>query len=322
VAQWRPCASLQTLQLRAHLLARIRSFFAAAGVMEVETPLLCPTAATDPALASMHSRYTGPGAPAGRTLYLQTSPEAAMKRLLAAGSGPIYQLCKAFRDGERGRRHNPEFTILEWYRPGFDHLRLMDEVGALVRTLLGLAEAERLSYREAFLRYCRLDPHTAETGELRAHAAACGVSAVAGLDAEARDGWLDLLLSHQVEPRLGRERPTFLYDYPASQAALARVVGDPPVARRFELYVDGLELANGYHELTDAVEQRRRLLEDLEIRRARGLPELPLDTRLLDALAAGLPDCAGVALGVDRLVMMAARAESLDQVLAFPLPRA
>ena len=255
-----------------------------------------------------------------RTRYLQTSPEYAMKRLLAAGSGAIYQICKVFRDGERGRRHNPEFTMLEWYRPGFDHHRLMDEVDALLQAVLGAAAAERISYADAFRRHAGIDPHAASDGELRSRVAALGVSGIAELD---RDDLLNLLLTHTVEQRLGVSRPTFLFDYPASQAALARIrPGDPPVAERFEVFIDGVELANGFHELADPDEQRRRFAADLEERRRRGLPEVAVDERLLAALAAGLPDCAGVALGVDRLVMLKAGTRNIADVIAFPIDRA
>lgn len=322
---WRPCAGLEALRLRARLLAGIRAFFAARGVLEVDTPALSAAAASDPALASFAVRYRGPGPLHGRELYLHTSPEFPMKRLLAAGSGPIYQLAKVFRDGEAGRRHNPEFTLLEWYRPGFDHHRLMDEVQDLVTGLLGERPARRLGYRELFLSHLDLDPLTAAVPELAAAAAARGIAPPPGMPAADPDPWLDLLLSHCIEPRLGPGL-VFVYDYPASQAALARLRrderGGPALGERFELYVDGVELANGFHELADSAEQRRRFEADNAARRARGLPVAPLDGRLLAALEAGLPDCAGVALGVDRLLMLAAGAESLEVVLAFPVARA
>lgn len=322
-ADWRPCASPQTLHARAELLARLRAFFAGRGVLEVETPLLSRAGSTDPALASFRTRYTGPGAPSGAERWLPTSPELHMKRLLAAGSGPIYQVCKVFRDGESGRLHNPEFTMLEWYRPGFDHHQLMDEVEALVRVLLApyrdCPPALRLSYGEAFERFCGLDPHAATEAELARRAEEQGIRAPSGL--EGRDGWLDLLLTHTVEPALRAHALCLIYDYPASQAALARVrSGAPPVAERFELYLDGIELANGFHELGDADEQARRFDADLA-RRAPG-PCPPADDRLLDALRHGLPDCAGVALGLDRLLMLALQLPDLARTLAFPWDRA
>jgi lysyl-tRNA synthetase class 2 len=316
---WLPGASLGNLRQRARILQRIRAFFAERGVLEVETPILSIAALSSPAIDSFVTRYTGPGHAAGLELYLHTSPEFPMKRLLAAGSGPIYQLGKVFRQGEAGRRHNPEFTLLEWYRPGFDHHALMDEVEALVAPVLGLeGRAERLSYGEAFRRFAGIDPFMASIAALRATAQRLGIE---GFDAgEERDTWLDLILSHRIEPHLGQEGLCFLTDYPASQAALARLnPHNPAVAERFELYYKGVELVNGFHELGDSAEQRRRFESELAERAEQGRETPPMDERLLAALAAGLPDCAGVALGVDRLVMLALGAESLEQVIAFTI---
>ena len=360
-SDWRPTASMEALRIRAEVLAKIRAFFADRDVLEVETPLLGSAPVTDLHLAALSTRYRGPGCDDGRRLWLQTSPEFAMKRLLAAGSGPIYQMGKAFRDGEAGSRHNPEFTILEWYRPGWDHHRLMDEVEELLEVVLfrdggsgnprsagvrarprsrtrdrhwlptgedgsrraqRASNGERITYSEAFQRHVGVDPHSVSIAELTGRACSLLGQAVPDLGDD-RDGWLDLLLSHLVEPELGRGRPTFVHDFPASQAALARVrPGDSPVAERFEVWVEGIELANGYHELTDPTEQRRRFEADLAARRQRGLPEVPVDRRLFAALEHGLPDCAGVALGVDRLVMLAAGVERIDEVIAFPIDRA
>ncbi|RJQ45494.1 MAG: EF-P lysine aminoacylase GenX [Gammaproteobacteria bacterium] len=323
---WRPSASLDTLRLRARILTQIRAFFAARGVLEVDTPLLGAHTVCDPHLDSLSTRYTGPGAPHGATLYLQTSPEFAMKRLLASGAGPIYQICKAFRDGEAGRLHNPEFTLVEWYRPGFDHRRLMDEVDELVSMLLSdhvsLAPSERLSYQQAFLRHAGVDPHRAALDDLqaalRAHGAVCELAG--------RDALLDALLTHCVEPHLGQGRLCFIHGYPASQAALARLSAVPGedylVAERFELYLNGIELANGFHELGDAAEQRQRFSAHNAARRHGGKPELPADERLLAALVHGLPDCAGVAVGFDRLLMLACGAPHLASALTFPMDRA
>jgi len=313
---WRPTASLAQLQRRAAMLQQIRAFFAARAVLEVETPLLSHNTTTDPHIQSMTT-----GAGAGQPRYLQTSPEFAMKRLLAAGSGAIFQICKAFRDDESGSWHNPEFTLLEWYRPGFDCQALMDEVAILLHELLGTATScERLTYAAAFERYAACDPHGATLAELqqcfRQHCAA----ELSGIDRADRDVWLDLILVHVVEPQLGRTGPTFIYDYPASQAALARIRDESvPVAERFELYLKGVELANGYHEVTAADEQRRRFAADRAQRRAQRLPDVPADQRLLAAMAAGMPDCAGVALGLDRLLMVMTQAASIDEVLAFPV---
>jgi lysyl-tRNA synthetase class 2 len=314
---WRPSADSGRLRARAELLAAIRTFFRERGVLEVETPLLCSTGVTDPAIEPL---LVERGASVARPRYLQTSPEYAMKRLLAAGSGPVFQITKAFRDGEAGSRHNPEFTLLEWYRPGYDHHRLMAEVAALICHCLGDRPEQRITYRQLFLDCLGLDPFTASVEELQAFARArIEVGALAG----DRDFWLDLLLSHLIEPQLSRRGICFVYDYPASQAALARIVesGGVAVGQRFELYVDGMELANGYHELTDAAEQRRRFDRDNARRREHGLPERPLDENLLAALAHGLPGCSGVALGVDRLLMLATGATDIRDVLAFDWSR-
>ncbi|MFC1683986.1 EF-P lysine aminoacylase EpmA [Pseudomonadota bacterium] len=322
-ADWRPSAPLANLRARAKLLADIRGFFQQADVLEVETPACSFHASTDPVLVSFRLDYNGPGAQ-GRPLYLHTSPEFPMKRLLAAGSGSIYQIAKVFRNGECGRLHNPEFTLLEWYRPGFDHERLMDEVAALVNSVLPKPRpVERFSYGELFQTHLGVDPHQATVAELKACAEKQGIAGVSTLDLPERDAWLDLLLTHCIEPHLGRDSLCFVYDYPASQASLARIrVGEPPVAERFELYMEGVELANGFHELADASEQRRRFEQDLVRRQAEGLPIVPMDEHMLSALETGLPDCAGVALGIDRLLMQVVGAERLDEVLAFPLERA
>jgi len=325
---WRPSAAPEVLKLRARMLQGIRAFFSERVVLEVETPALSTTATPDPALASLATRYTGPGAPRGQTLYLHTSPEFAMKRLLAAGSGSIYQICKVFRDGEAGRLHNPEFTMLEWYRVGMDHHQLMDEVAELVaRALAGkrrLQPSEKLSYREIFEHRLGIDPHTATAADCARVARVEGIAIPADLH-EHHDVaiWRDLLLSHLIEPGLGQDRLTFVYDFPASQASLARIrPSQPPVAERFELYLHGIELANGFHELADASEQLTRFERQLHARTVSGLPPVPLDQRLLAALSEGLPDCSGVALGFDRLVMLAAGARSITVVIPFPIDRA
>ena len=293
-------------------------------MLEVETPVLSLHASTDPALESLAVTYRGPGGADGWTYYLQTSPELAMKRLLAAGTGPIFQVCKAFRGGERGRRHNPEFSLLEWYQPGFTYWELMDEVAALVQAVLDQPEldVERVSYRELFLARLDCDPHGATLGELQALAAGRGIDGAAKLGLS-RDGWLDLLLTHCIESGLGRGQMTFVYDYAETQAALARVrQGSPAVAERFELYLEGMELANGFQELTDPLEQRRRFANDQAIRSQRGDPPLAMDDRFLTALEAGMPECAGVALGLDRLLMVMSGTDRIDATLAFPWERA
>jgi lysyl-tRNA synthetase class 2 len=302
------------------MLTRVRAFFAERGVLEVETPTLSAGGVTDPQIESLVSRVAG----LPQDLYLSTSPEFAMKRLLAAGSGDIYQLCKVFRDGERGRWHNPEFTLLEWYRIGFDDGALMSEVELLVGELLAperrFPEAQRLTYSEAMRQYAGVDPHTAEDRELDGATQRLGLACDAPLD---RDAKLDLLMGLAVGPQLGRGRPCFICDYPASQASLARLKpGLPRVAARFELYLDGIELANGFHELSDAGEQRSRFLRDLATRRERGQQEPPMDEHLLSALAAGMPDCAGVALGFDRVVAIALKAARLSEAMAFSIDNA
>jgi elongation factor P--(R)-beta-lysine ligase len=316
---WQPTATLEALRQRALIVDRIRGFFTEREVLEVDTPALSSAAVSDPHLVPFACEYRPEGGGRAQRCFLQTSPEYPMKRLLAAGSGPIWQLCKVFRNGETGGRHNPEFSMLEWYRPGFDHHALMDEVDALVDTVLGGQGSRRVTYAACFAELLELDIHScsdqtlAEQGRTR-----CGFSG--DLD---RDGWLNLLFSHCIEPQL--RQPTMVYGFPASQAALARVVeGDDrvPVAARFELFVEGMELANGYYELTDAAEQARRFAEDQRRREIMGLDALPVDERLVAALQAGLPDCAGVALGFDRLVMLAQGTRLIDDVLAFPFERA
>ena len=317
---WQPTAELSALQRRAAMLAATREFFGKRRVLEVETPILSAAAISDPNIESLSTRIAGLTAP----FYLCTSPEYAMKRLLAAGSGDIYQICKVFRDGERGRWHNPEFTLLEWYRLGFDDAVLMDEVEMLLAYLLApyrrIEPTQRVSYSAAMQLHAGVDPHSASERELIQAAQGHGVECDADLD---RDAKLDLLMGLVVGPKLGRERPCFIVDYPASQAALARLKpGLPPVAARFELYVDGVELANGFHELANGAEQRARFEQDLALRRARGQTEPPLDKRLLAALEAGLPDCAGVALGFDRLVALAVGAPQLAGAMAFSIDNA
>ncbi|WP_457677097.1 EF-P lysine aminoacylase EpmA [Thiolapillus sp.] len=309
------------LRARADLLRRVRSFFDARQVMEVCTPVLSRAAGTDPSIEPLRTRYTGPEHPSGLDLYLQTSPEFPMKRLLARGSGCIYQIAQVFRNGEYGARHNPEFTLLEWYRVGFDHHRLMEEVAQLVNACLETSlPVEKCRYVDLFREHLGWHPLEAGFHVLQETAARLGLD-VEGLDD--RDGWLDLFMSLVIEPRLGQGCLTFVYDYPASQASLARLnPGDPALASRFELYHQGVELANGFHELTDAGEQRRRFEAENAQRRKNGQPELPMDENLLAALEQGLPDCAGVALGLDRLLMLKLKASRLEDVLSFSLKNA
>ena len=329
MSDWHPVASIESLRQRARVLAQIRRFFDARDVIEVETPLLAVDTVSDVHLQSFSTTLSTGSEPL--TLYLQTSPEYAMKRLLAAGMGACYQVCKSFREDLPGRLHNPEFTMLEWYRPGFSLEDLMDEVEALVtETVAGNQEIgsnphpflsstasgiERISYREAFLKVLGLDPHTAQPDRLSKLANERLDIQAAGLSAT---DYLQLLMAEVVEPQLPDN--FFLYDYPVGQAALARVEEDATgqlVARRFELFCAGMELANGYHELSDAEEQRRRFRADRARRQKLDLPVVEIDEQLLAALEHGLPDCSGVALGVDRLVMLALGKQGIDQVMSF-----
>ncbi|CAA0099725.1 Elongation factor P--(R)-beta-lysine ligase [Halioglobus japonicus] len=314
---WQPAASLAIIRQRAELLSRLRRFFSDRGVLEVETPLLCSNGITDPSIEP----FTVPcGEALTQPRFLQTSPEYAMKRLLAAHGEPIFQIARAFRDGEAGSRHNPEFSLLEWYRPGFDHHQLMDEVGQLLNDCLGARAVETFSYRQLFLQRLQVDPFTASSAELERIARR---HIDPGSMVGDRDMWLELLMSHLLEPQLGDGTLSFVYDYPASQAALARVVsaGDVSVGQRFELYVDGVELANGYCELTDATQQRQRFERDNAVRCERGQLERPIDGYLLAAMDHGLPSCSGVALGIDRLLMLMTGAPCIQDVLAFDWQR-
>lgn len=316
----------RALSLRARLYALIRAFFAERAVLEVDTPILGQGATTDVNLESFDTGFTGPANGGGRQRFLRTSPEFWHKRLLAEELGDCYELGKVFRNGEFGRRHNPEFTMLEWYRVGWDQHRLMDEVEALVRTAFAFGgratgSSERVTYRELFKRHLAVDPLSADDDELRQLTATFWVDANR-LD---RDTCLDVLMTHRIEPALPPQGLTFVHDYPASQAALARIRKEPDgykVAERFELYAGHIELANGFHELADAGEQLGRFEQDNRQRAARGLPVMPIDKRFLGALEDGLPGCSGVALGVDRLLMAILDAEDIRDVLAFSFPDA
>lgn len=320
---WQPSAAISALHQRAVILAEIRSFFAARGVLEVDTPLLAHATVSDPHVIGIHAIFKEIGSNTEKTVYLQTSPEYAMKRLLAAGSGAIYQMCKAFRQGEIGKNHNPEFTMLEWYRPGFDHHALMDEMDALLQQVLKVNAAERLSYAAVFEKFVGVNPHFASVSELIECARKHNITSFS-TDETDRNFWLDLLLTHCVEPNLGKQVPLFLYDFPITQAALAKIrhKESPPVASRFEVYFKGVELANGFHELQDAKEQRKRFENDLKNRVGMGLGEVPIDEYFLAALEQGIPDCSGVALGVDRLVMLALSMKTVGDVISFDFARA
>jgi lysyl-tRNA synthetase class 2 len=314
---WRPSASLATLATRARMLRAAREYFVSTQALEVETPTLSRAAVSDVHLASVPAQVMG------QPRYLHTSPEYAMKRLLAHGCGDVWQICRVYRDEECGRWHNPEFTLIEWYRVGIDHQALMSEVDELIRVVLAplriLPAARRQTYHEVVQQHAGVDALDDPLPRLLQCLADAHIDVPAVVRAE-RDSLLDLIMSTLVIPKLGLGRLTFVYDYPASQASLARVHGR--VAARFEAFLDGLELANGFHELGDRDEQRRRFEQDLAQRAATARPGVPLDEHLLQALAHGLPDCAGVALGFDRLVMCAVGARHIDEVMAFGFERA
>ncbi len=324
MSDWRPTASRARLERRAALLAQVRTFFSTRGVLEVDTPVVVNAPVTD---VHIHSARVDlgaqPGSGTSRPFFLHTSPEYAMKRLLAAGSGDIYQICHVVRGYERGRLHNCEFTLIEWYRIGFSLSQMMDEVEALVRGLTRDTQraSERLSYRDAFLRELQIDPFTVSEHDLAAATRRFGFETSA--DTASRDERLEFLMGTRIGPQLGRGALTFVQGYPASQAALARLdPTDPRAALRFELYCDGIELANGFHELASEPEQRARFERDRAERRQQGLPDDAPDERLLAALTSGIPDCAGVAVGFDRVMMLATGADRIEDVLAFPTERA
>jgi elongation factor P--(R)-beta-lysine ligase len=330
-----PTAPIKNIIFRATLLEAVRSFFRDRAYLEVDTPILSADATVDPNISPFATRCL----PGNSELYLQTSPEFAMKRLLAAGHTAIFQVTHAFRNGEIGRLHNPEFTIVEWYRLHDTYHQQMDVVEELVRhVFMAIKTREgvpresvrlstsnvsfrRLSYKEAFERHAGFDPLTIGTEEIPKIAASKGITAPPGLAANDRDGWLNFLLVEMIEPNLGQNVPEFVYDYPSSQAALARIRhDDPPVAERFELYVKGIEICNGYQELTDAEELGDRIRKSFFS--STSTMERLLKSRLIYAMEAGLPECSGVALGFDRLVMLAVQAESLADVILFPFSRA
>ncbi|WP_415663429.1 elongation factor P--(R)-beta-lysine ligase [Vibrio taketomensis] len=317
---WQPTASMELLRKRAMILGQIRQFFAQRNVLEVDTPAMSHATVTDFHLHTFQTDFIGPGYADGSKLYLMTSPEFHMKRLLAAGSGCIYQINKAFRNEENGRYHNPEFTMLEWYRVGFDHHKLMDEMDDLLQLVLKGGQAERMTYQQAFIKVLNVCPLEASMLELKKAAAKLGLSDIAEPE-EDRDTLLQLLFSIGVEAKIGQLVPAFVYDFPASQAALAKInPNDPRVADRFEVYFKGIELANGFHELDNPSEQLARFEQDNAKRIEMGLTAQPIDYHLIEALKAGLPECAGVALGIDRLIMLALDCDHIDQVTAFPFP--
>jgi len=317
---WQPTASIEALKTRARVLQDIRAFFAARSVLEVETPILSGAAVTDVHLHSFKTRYRQ------QDFYLHTSPEFFMKRLLAAGSGDIYQICKVFRDDEQGKNHSPEFTMLEWYRLDMNHHQLMAEIEQLFNYLQQgfnsntvMIAANKTSYQNAFIQTLGVDPLTATVDDLERIASNQNIEIPIGMEAE-KDMWLDWLMVAAIAPAFAKDRLTFVYDYPVSQAALACVSDtDQRVAHRFEMYFGELELANGFHELTDADEQGKRFEQDNQQRQIRGLPVMPVDENFLAALAHGMPACAGVAVGLDRLLMILSGKSRINEVLSFKI---
>lgn len=323
VADWRSAATPAALALRAAVYRQIREFFNARGVLEAETPILSMAGNSDPNIASFELQFDGPAAAGEPRRWLRTSPEFPLKRLLAGGFGDCYELGKVFRNGEFGRRHNPEFSMLEWYRVGWTHMRLLDECVELVTSLFAARGIDmrfrKTSYRDLYRDFAGIDPFDASDLDL---GIAVGKRTEIATEGLSRDDFLDLLMTHAIEPQLPAGQLTAVFDFPASQCALARIRrGDPPLAERFELYAGGMELANGYHELNDAREQRRRFESDLDRRKRRGQIQPALDERLLSALPA-LPDCAGVAMGIDRLLMALQGTPVLADTVAFDFSRA
>lgn len=313
------------LHVRAQLFADIRQFFLARGVLEVETPVLSQSSGTDPMLDFFTADYFAP--PLQQRLFLQTSPEFAMKRLLAAGSGPIYQIAKAFRNGEAGRFHNPEFTMLEWYQLDYRLPQLMDEIDELMAVLFQrhwpLAASQRISYQDAFQRYTGLDALTFSYQDYSRYALASHLPDAISLCGNDHGLWLDFLFSHKVQPQLGEGAVCMVYGYPSCQSSLARVSGlNPLTTERVEVFINGIELGNGYYELTDAKEQDSRFDKEITIREQQNRPLVAKDYQLLAAMEAGLPECSGMAIGLDRLLMVMTQSASIDDVLSFPLHRA
>ncbi|WP_211827174.1 EF-P lysine aminoacylase EpmA [Kistimonas asteriae] len=324
---WKPSASFSELRRRGELLRGIREYFHAEQVLEVETPMLSCAATVDPHIDSFSAEFCPVGTSARQTVYLHTSPEFPMKRLLAAGSEDIYYLGRVFRNGEAGGRHNPEFTMLEWYRLGIDHHALMDDVSALLASVTPFREVGRYSYQQLFEQHFEINPHTASDQALEKLVHEKVDASLQGL---ARNDWLDLLFSTVIEPELGgcengQLEGVYVYDFPASMSALSRIMTDQAgqqVAARFELFINGVELANGYHELADGEEQDARFCNDQEERKSLGRPVYPYDQRMVNALKEGFPDCAGVAMGIDRLHMLMAETRQIADVLAFDFHRA
>lgn len=322
---WQPTCSIESLRLRAKLLQKIRSYFSARDVLEVETPLLSHSCGTDPYLDFFTTTYEY--AAQSNKLFLQASPEFAMKRLLCAGSGSIYQICKAFRKGESGRFHNPEFTMLEWYRVGYNLEHLMDDVEDLLVFLskesLSLSTTEKYSYREVFTNVTGLDPFVFSVEQYSAFVIKHNRAEALTICGHDHNLWLDFIFSHYVQPSLGLSGFCLVYGYPATQSSLARInIENPEIVDRVEVFFKGVELGNGYYELQDAQEQNQRFDNEIQVRQEIGCPLVVKDDRLISALYEGLPDCSGIAIGLDRLLMILTESVSIDDVLSFSIQRA
>ena len=323
--KWQPACELTHLRLRSQMLNTIRQFFIEKSVLEVETPLLCSNTGTDPQLDFFSTQYHSP--PNNKTLYLQTSPEFAMKRLLASGSGDIFQICKAFRNNEQGRYHNPEFTILEWYRIGFNLNQLMDETAALIALLLApsiqLNHIKKISYNDIFQQITGLNPLIFNVQKYSNYAKAENIEDAIAFCGQDHSLWCDFIFSLKIQPALELDTLYLIHSYPASQASLARInPNNPEIAERFEVFINGIELGNAFHELADAKEQEQRFDKENAYRALNQQVQIEKDPFFLAALNAGLPDCSGIAIGLDRLLLIISQASSLDKVIAFPADRA
>ncbi|WP_231844667.1 elongation factor P--(R)-beta-lysine ligase [Candidatus Ishikawella capsulata] len=318
---WKPSASTRNLQKRANIISLIRNFFADRNVLEVETPYMSRYTITDINLVPFQTYFTTSDKLQKVNLWMITSPEYHMKRLLASGIGSIYQICHSFRNQELGSNHNPEFTILEWYRPGYDMYLMINEVSQLFKKILMCKSTESLSYEEAFLMYLNINPFEANKNQLLNIAK--NFNATELIDADCSyDTLLQILFMLGIEPQIGQKKPVFIYHFPSGQAGLAKISkSNPLVSERFEAYYKGVELANGFCELTDATEQKKRFEQDNIYRKLHNMPQYLLDNYLLQALSHGMPDCTGVAIGIDRLIMVALQANTLSEVIAFPFDR-
>lgn len=322
IYNWQPNATIINLKKRSLIISKIRKFFFKRNVLEVETPCLSKNTVTDVNICSFKTKYFKYGKKYSKTLYLNTSPEFHMKRLLAAGIGAIYQICHVFRNEEFGRYHNPEFTMLEWYRPSYNMYNLMEEVNALFKYILKCKDADILSYQQIFMNYLKIDPLSNDETKLFKIAEKFGIKNVIPLKKENKDSILQLLFTLGIESKIGKKKPIFIYHFPASQAALSTInQKDKRVSERFEVYYKNIEIANGFFELTNEKEQKKRFDLDNVLRKKANLPKQKIDLNFLNALNYGLPNCSGVALGIDRLIMLALNTSCIQEVLSFSVEK-